>query len=463
MKALVRSLDGRHLVIQGPPGSGKTWTSGRLIADLIAHGKTVGVASTSHKAIHKLLDEVEAAAEIGLDFDGLKKASDGNPESFYEAATQFDERDRLGRVRRRRRRPAGTAWHFARERTTRTLDYLFIDEAGQVSLADALAMGTCGAERRPRRRPAAARAGDPGHAPGRDGGVGADVAARRRADDPARPRPLPRAHVPAAPGRLRATSRTSSTRGGSARTRATAARTTPLGTGLRYVRSSTRATGRSRRRRSTAVRGARRASCVGAGDRRSSEVMVVAPYNAQVNALREALPAGVARRHGRQVPGPGGRRRRLLDGELERRRRPARPRVPALAEPAERRGLAGAVPRVPRREPAPARGELPDDRPDAARERALPLRRAGDAGLGLAVRALRGAEDVGEDAVLGRHQLVLWTAGGFLHRDQVVEGRDADPQALEGQVLPGRPQLARRAVLPLARPRCRAARTACRT
>ena len=40
MKELVRSLDGRHLVIQGPPGSGKTWTSGRLIADLIARGKT---------------------------------------------------------------------------------------------------------------------------------------------------------------------------------------------------------------------------------------------------------------------------------------------------------------------------------------------------------------------------------------------------------------------------------------
>ena len=35
MKALVLSLDGRHLVIQGPPGSGKTWTSGRLIAHLL--------------------------------------------------------------------------------------------------------------------------------------------------------------------------------------------------------------------------------------------------------------------------------------------------------------------------------------------------------------------------------------------------------------------------------------------
>ena len=71
MKALVLSLDGRHLVIQGPPGSGKTWTSGRLIAHLIAHGKRVGVASTSHKAIHNLLDAVEdAAAELGLDFAG---------------------------------------------------------------------------------------------------------------------------------------------------------------------------------------------------------------------------------------------------------------------------------------------------------------------------------------------------------------------------------------------------------
>ena len=61
MAELVLGLDGRHLVIQGPPGSGKTWVSGRLIARLLAAGKRVGVASTSHKAIHKLLAEVEAA------------------------------------------------------------------------------------------------------------------------------------------------------------------------------------------------------------------------------------------------------------------------------------------------------------------------------------------------------------------------------------------------------------------
>ena len=34
------------------------------------------------------------------------------------------------------------SWLFAREGMERRLDYLFIDEAGQVSLADAVAMGT---------------------------------------------------------------------------------------------------------------------------------------------------------------------------------------------------------------------------------------------------------------------------------------------------------------------------------
>src|SRR5439155_16885262 len=37
---------------------------------------------------------------------------------------------------------AGTAWLFAREEMDQTLDYLFIDEAGQVALANALAVGT---------------------------------------------------------------------------------------------------------------------------------------------------------------------------------------------------------------------------------------------------------------------------------------------------------------------------------
>ena len=38
---------------------------------------------------------------------------------------------------------AGTAWLFAREDMDQQIDWLFIDEAGQIATADALAMGTC--------------------------------------------------------------------------------------------------------------------------------------------------------------------------------------------------------------------------------------------------------------------------------------------------------------------------------
>jgi uncharacterized protein len=148
-RALALALDSTYLFIQGPPGTGKTWTGARLITELMRRGRRVGVAATSHKAIHNLLDEVEKAArEEGLRFLGLKKASDGNDESFYEGdlmanATDVSEFTRAG--------PdvllfAGTAWLFANEGldggTAPMIDTLVIDEAGQMSLADALAMGT---------------------------------------------------------------------------------------------------------------------------------------------------------------------------------------------------------------------------------------------------------------------------------------------------------------------------------
>ena len=59
------------------------------------------------------------------------------------------------------------------------------------------------AERRARRRPAAARPGAAGLASDGDGGVGAGAPARRRGDGAARPRAVSRAHLPATSGRVR--------------------------------------------------------------------------------------------------------------------------------------------------------------------------------------------------------------------------------------------------------------------
>jgi len=286
MKALVRSLDGRHLVIQGPPGSGKTWTSGRLIADLVEHGKTVGVASTSHKAIHKLLAEVEAT---GLDFTGLKKATDGNPESFYESPrfASVTESNACAGVDV----TGGTAWHYAREAHDSTLDYLFVDEAGQVSLADALAMGTAARN--------VVLVGDPQqlaqviqgtHPAGTDASVLGWLLDGAATIPPDRGLFLERTfrlHPDVCTyiseefyeGRLVPDARTS-------------ARGTPLGTGLRYVEVAHAGRRQDSPEEVDAVQ-ALVGRLLGAGVP-AGEVLVVAPFNAQVNALRQALPADVA-------------------------------------------------------------------------------------------------------------------------------------------------------------------------
>jgi predicted RecB family nuclease len=148
-RALVAELDASYLFIQGPPGTGKTWTGARLITDLMRRGCRVGVAAASHKAIHNLLAEIEKAAqEEGLRWQGLKKASAGNDESFYDngSITSAREVAAFARAGPEVRLFAGTAWLFAHEDldggARPTIDTLVIDEAGQVSLADALAMGT---------------------------------------------------------------------------------------------------------------------------------------------------------------------------------------------------------------------------------------------------------------------------------------------------------------------------------
>lgn len=139
------------LFIQGPPGSGKTYKAARVICNLIARGDRVGVTSTGHKAINNLLAEVEPVAlERGIDLRGMKKHTADNPDSVYES--ELDE-PLIGSVDDNEavladdlNLTAGTAWHYCLPEATATLDYLFIDEAGQISLADALALATAARE-----------------------------------------------------------------------------------------------------------------------------------------------------------------------------------------------------------------------------------------------------------------------------------------------------------------------------
>jgi predicted RecB family nuclease len=139
----LRVLDDSYLLIQGPPGAGKTYTSSQAIVALLAQGKRVGVASNSHKAINNLLKEVEAmAAAQGLSCRGMKKST----REDQALGTGGWIQDVIGGsgsgVAPYHQLVAGTAWLFAREELDQAFDFLFIDEAGQVSLANVVAMGT---------------------------------------------------------------------------------------------------------------------------------------------------------------------------------------------------------------------------------------------------------------------------------------------------------------------------------
>ena len=137
----LRGLDESYLLVQGPPGAGKTYVASHAIAALLKDGARIGVASNSHKAINLLLGEVEKAARTrSVAFRGVKKSS--NEDQFAQDCPSIENTLDNGRaVDGAFQLYAGTAWLFARPEMDQRLDYLFVDEAGQVSLANIVAMG----------------------------------------------------------------------------------------------------------------------------------------------------------------------------------------------------------------------------------------------------------------------------------------------------------------------------------
>src|SRR5580700_9340357 len=61
-KRIALALGDSAFAIQGPPGSGKTYTGARMISELVKRGMKIGVTALSHKVIRKLLDDVVEAA-----------------------------------------------------------------------------------------------------------------------------------------------------------------------------------------------------------------------------------------------------------------------------------------------------------------------------------------------------------------------------------------------------------------
>ena len=143
-KRVGTQLDHSLLAIQGPPGAGKTYTGARMICELVRQGKRVGITATSHKVIRNLLDEVvKAAGEEKL--TGLKcvqkvKDTDKPEHDPPHIQTTVETQETLAAFLGGAHVLAGTAWLWAQEDYSEAVDVLFVDEAGQMSLANVVAV-----------------------------------------------------------------------------------------------------------------------------------------------------------------------------------------------------------------------------------------------------------------------------------------------------------------------------------
>jgi predicted RecB family nuclease len=138
---LILNLDGGCLPVQGPPGAGKTHMAALAALTLIKNLRgPVGVTAVTHNAIRTLLAKIEELApSLGVSVRMQHRKGDGTSTAAIqiarsneavEAAVADGTVDVVG----------GTSWLFSRPEFAATFDTLIVDEAGQMSLADALAV-----------------------------------------------------------------------------------------------------------------------------------------------------------------------------------------------------------------------------------------------------------------------------------------------------------------------------------
>ncbi|MCU1547386.1 MAG: nuclease [Arthrobacter sp.] len=133
----VGALDHSYVAVQGPPGTGKTHVGSHVIARLVACGWKVGVVAQSHAVVENLLRT--AITKAGVDPARVAKhVKHHEPLSWDQRGAQDVARllgSQGGAL------VGGTAWTMTGATVPAdSLDLLVIDEAGQFSLANTLAV-----------------------------------------------------------------------------------------------------------------------------------------------------------------------------------------------------------------------------------------------------------------------------------------------------------------------------------
>ncbi len=144
---IISNLNNSYIYIQGPPGTGKTFQASNAIIELLKQKKKIAITGLSHKVIHNLLQKVEGIAkEKQLKIIGYKRGNLEDEDTIFNGDfIKTHEKDPVFmnalKIKDAGQIFAGTKYHLASSYYDSKIDYLFIDEAGQVSLADLISIG----------------------------------------------------------------------------------------------------------------------------------------------------------------------------------------------------------------------------------------------------------------------------------------------------------------------------------
>lgn len=136
----VRALDRSYVAVQGPPGTGKTFVGARVIERLVRSGWHIGVVAPSHAVVEHLLDKIVEAGVPGYRVGKTPQVP--GAERTWTAIPEKKQAKFLAEHRDHGYVVGGTAWDFTNTSKIARgeLDLLVIDEAGQFSLANTLAV-----------------------------------------------------------------------------------------------------------------------------------------------------------------------------------------------------------------------------------------------------------------------------------------------------------------------------------
>ena len=133
-------LDGNVLAIQGPPGTGKTYTGAQIVCALVRAGLKVGVTAVSHKVIVNMLEATSKQVRKDGLHVSLVHRQQGQYDDEWGIQRVYDYRDiRAGLGNGTFHVLGATAWCWAKPEFKQSVDVLIVDEAGQMSLANVLA------------------------------------------------------------------------------------------------------------------------------------------------------------------------------------------------------------------------------------------------------------------------------------------------------------------------------------